>query len=333
MNVPGVAVEKKVGVVGCKDTTLDFMAALARAGLRFDHCITIGPDKGEEQQVAGYCDLRPHLERIGTPCTLVERYSLKSDRDRDRCLALGLDAVFVIGWQRLIPEWFLERLRIGAFGMHGASKPLPFGRGRSPLNWSLIQGRQLFFTHLFQYLPGVDDGPVIDVQVFDITPYDTCLTLHHKNTLAMIRLCERHLAPLLNGTAVKHRQQGTARSQYPKRTPEDGLIYWEDCSNDIYNLLRAVTRPFAGAFGFLDDDPSRKLTIWRAVPFDTHITWPSAAAGEIVHVFVDGTFVVKTGDTSIFVQEYEGPPVGESHIGHRIGNLGTPRKIWENLPI
>ena len=58
--------------------------------------------------------------------------------------SLNIDIIFCMGWQRLIPEWLLNDLSVGAFGMHGSNKPLPHGRGRSPLNWSLIQDKNMF---------------------------------------------------------------------------------------------------------------------------------------------------------------------------------------------
>ena len=47
--------------------------------------------------------------------------------------------------KRLIPIDILEQFSVGAFGMHGSSMDLPLGRGRSPLNWSLIEGRKFFY--------------------------------------------------------------------------------------------------------------------------------------------------------------------------------------------
>jgi methionyl-tRNA formyltransferase len=240
--------------------------------------------------------------------------------------------LLVIGWQRLIPNWFLESLSIGAFGMHGSSRPLPYGRGRSPMNWSLIQNKDRFYTHLFRYRPGVDDGDIVAVQIFDITPHDTCLTLHHKNTLSMIRLAGEALPSLLAGTATFTPQPPEVPTYYPKRTEEDGLIYWTDTSLEIYNLIRGVTDPFPGAFSYLDNDPGARMRIWRAIPFDTRLTWPESAPGEIVAVFVGGEFVVKTGDSTLLVQHYDGGPLTHADIGRRLGDLGTPRKVWENLP-
>jgi len=293
---------KKICVAGCKHTTKDLIIGLEKNGFYIDHCITISPMKGKEQKVAGYYDLYYFLSLKGINFTVVEKYNLMDNIDRKLIEQLGIDILLVMGWQRLIPDWFLNILPLGAFGMHGSSKPLPHGRGRSPINWSLIENRDVFYTHLFQYLPGVDDGPIIGVQKFDINSFDTCLTLHHKNMLSMIKLCSKYLPSIMDGTVVKTPQLKEGVTYYPKRTAEDGLIDWRKTTLEIYNLIRAVTHPFPGAFTYFN---GVKNIIWRAIPFDTQLDWPDAKPGDVVERFYDGTFVVKTSDSSIWVQEYE----------------------------
>jgi hypothetical protein len=72
--------------------------------------------------------------------------------------------------------------------------------------------------------------------------------------------------------------------------------------------------------------------VWRAIPFDSRLHWPKAAVGEIVEVFFDGTFVVRTGDSSLLVQEAEGHAFEANDIGRKFGTRGIPRKVWESLP-
>ncbi len=332
MRHPERALDKRVAVLGCKHTTLELILGLKREGFAIDHCITISPEKGAQQEVAGYQDLRPFLESHRIPFSVAHRYSLKGKRDQAQLLALELDLLLVMGWQRLIPDWWLQGLSVGAFGMHGSSRPLPHGRGRSPMNWSLIQGKDRFYTHLFQYQPGVDDGPIIGVQRFDISAHDDCLTLHHKNTLAMIRLACRHLPALMDGSASRQPQPEGSASYYPRRRPEDGQLFWKEPSEALYNLVRAVTRPFPGAFSFLDDDPQQRVMIWRAIPFDQQLLWPEAQPGEILHVFLDGSFLVRSGDSSLLIQESEGHRFSQQDIGRRFGPAGALIKIWEGLP-
>jgi len=171
---------KRIAVLGCKHTTKELILGLLRNGITVEHCVTISPETGAEQKVAGYEDLTLFLDEEKISYTVVSSYSLKDPQEQETLLSLHLDLLLVMGWQRLIPEWWLNTLSIGAFGMHRSSAPLPHGRGRSPMNWSLIQGKTQFYTHLFKYQVGVDDGPIVGKQLFDITPYDTCLTLHFK---------------------------------------------------------------------------------------------------------------------------------------------------------
>lgn len=333
MKHPTLPIEKKVAVVGCKHTTLELIDGLRRAGLNPDRLITISPEQGAKHDVAGYEDLVEPARARGLDVYSAKYYSLKSDEDREALLPMGLDLLLVMGWQRLIPDWFLESLNIGAFGMHGSSKHLPWGRGRSPMNWSLIQNKTAFFTHLFRYKPGVDDGDVVGYQAFDITEHDTALTLHYKNTVSMIKLAGAMVPRLMEGGVSFESQREEGATYYPKRSPEDGLIFWEDATLDVYNLIRAVTRPFAGAFTFLDDDPGARITIWRAIPFDGQIRYDDAAPGEIVEVFAEGHFVVKTGTTTLLVLESEGVLPSGADIGRRLGTAGSARKLFTEFPI
>jgi len=148
----------------------------------------------------------------------------------------------------------------------------------------------------------------------------------------MIGLLEKALPSLLDGTAQLTPQPTEGATYYPKRSAEDGLIYWSDSTLQIHNLIRAVTNPFPGAFTYLDNDPEKKVCIWQAIPFDTRLSWPNAVPGEVVAVFGEGDFVVRTGDSSLLVQRFEGAHFTHSDVGRKFGDLGTPRKVWQDLP-
>lgn len=295
----------KIAVFGCKNTTLELIKRLHRKEIIIQYCITISPEKASDQKVAGYLDLKPFLKELNIPFYTVNKYNLQSEKDEIFLKSLNLDIILCIGWQRLIPEWLLNNLNIGAFGMHGSNKPLPHGRGRSPMNWSLIQNKEVFYTHLFQYLPGVDDGPIIDCIKFDINKWDDCNTLHYKNTIAMTKLCLKCLPELLTKSAKTTTQYKIEPSYFPKRTMDDGIIFWTDSIIDIYNLIRAVTKPFPGAFCFVNNEEKNKMIIWNAIPFDTRLEWSETCFGEVLEVFNDGLFLVQAGDGVILVKEYE----------------------------
>ena len=323
---------KRLAVAGCKHTTLDLVRALRRTGYRIDHCLTLTPEQKERHQVSGYMDLRPHLEGMGIPYTIAPTYGLNTPEDRRALEPIVIDLMAVVGWQRLIPAWLLERIPLGAYGMHGSSRPLPHGRGRSPMNWSIITGRDRFYTHLIRYTPGVDEGPIVGQVMFQITPEDTALTCHKKNQVAMVRLLCEHLPALLRGEAKPTPQPSQGASYWPKRSPEDGLIDWAGSAEAICRLVRGTAWPFPGAFSFLDDDPAHKVILWRAQPFDAWLTYPQAAPGEIVEVFFDGTWVARCRDASVLVTESEEHSFTEEDLGRRLGCAGMPIKQWTGLP-
>ena len=179
---------------------------------------------------------------------VAERYDLASESDASYFTSANFSAGFCIGWQRLIPELILAQLPYGVYGMHGSSRDLPFGRGRSPMNWSLIEGRHHFITNLFKYTPGVDDGPIVDTKCFSINSSDTAETLHYKNTLAMASLVQKNIKKILSGAlSVRHQKQGVP-TFYPKRNLDDGLIDWHDDVNSIDRLVRVLRNHFMVLF-------------------------------------------------------------------------------------
>ena len=74
-----------------------------------------------------------------------------------------------------------------------------------------------------------------------------------------------------------------------------------DNTQDIYNLIRGVTKPFPGAFLFKDNS---KLTIWEAVPFDKILDFSEYNIGEIIQVTND-EFILKLKDGTLLVKEFE----------------------------
>ncbi|MCA9097843.1 MAG: hypothetical protein KDA36_05640, partial [Planctomycetaceae bacterium] len=105
----------RIAFAGSKTTTLECMEAFLRDGFKIDLLVTLTPEQGEKNEVAGYMDLRPFATQRGIPVYHPRTYSLKNADDERELLALGVDCLLVIGWQRLIPEWWLNGLSIGAF--------------------------------------------------------------------------------------------------------------------------------------------------------------------------------------------------------------------------
>lgn len=256
--------------------------ALLESRLPVAHIVALTPEQAERYGISGYFDFRPWADEFDIPVYIPDKYVLTSERDQAFFADHRFDVLVQGGWQRLFPASILSTLKIGALGAHGSADRLPKGRGRSPLNWSLIEGRKRFVLQLFVMTDGADDGVILDEEWFDITPFDDIRTLYYKIGIVSRTMHLRTLPGLLAGTVVSRPQIGSPE-YYPKRTAADGLVQWEEWDVwRIHDFVRALTRPYAGAFGPLQ---GRQTRIWKAQVFDTRISYRDAAYGEVVETF------------------------------------------------
>ncbi len=318
-----------IAVFGCKATTLFLLENLSIPH-KIRHLITIGPEAGQKHDVADYLDLKEIVESKGIKVYQAKYYSLKNAADQEYLNAQKIDLAFVVGWQRLVPPEVLSGLSIGAFGMHGSSMNLPLGRGRSPMNWSIIEGRQVFYTNLFRYDPGVDSGDVVDTFKFQITHRDTAETMHFKNTLAMKYLIERNIDGLVrNDFKLTKQDDSITPTYYPKRTPDDGLIDWAQDVSVVERFVRAVTRPFGGAFTFFEN---KKIAIWDAQVFDLNdFGYENQPAGSVVAVFESGKFLVKCFGGLLLANAYDADFTVQK--GMCFDNGGLSVKYFDRNPL
>ena len=292
---------KKIVLVGCLEEGWDLFQSLSKNGVNFDHIVTVHPSDKEKHAISGYKDFSDIAEKYNIPIYHVRSYSLKDQADIDFFREHKFDLLIQGGWQRLFPEAVLDTLSIGAIGVHGSSDFLPKGRGRSPMNWSLIEDKKRFIMHLFLIKPGIDDGDVFDYEFFDINEFDTIKTLYYKKTILTKRMILRNIPKLLSGDIKTTPQEGIP-SYYPKRTPDDGLIDWEEMDvRYIYNFVRAQTKPYPGAFGTID---GKKYKIWGSKVFDTRISYPDHKYGACVEKF-ENDMVINCRGGLLLVDDYE----------------------------
>ena len=274
--------------------------------------VTISPKVAADNQVAGYEDLTNSSSLFKT-IYFAKSYSLKSEDIIEIKKIKNIKLGFCIGWQRLIPSDLLNAFGVGVFGMHGSARDLPFGKGRSPMNWALIEGRKFFHTNLFKYDVGVDNGPILDSKTFSINEADTAETLHYKNTLSMCNLIKSNFQNLVSGNFQTRAQSLVdGESFYPKRSPADGSIDWRDDIYNIERLIRAVAKPFDGAFSIIKQE---KIIIERAAVFYTDIEnhpFKDANFGKILDVFPNHKFLVRCSGGVLLIHKYNGstPSVG-----------------------
>ena len=291
----------KVVVFGVKDTSENIVEFIQNTICPVDLVITISPEVTKKNQVSGYKGLSVLTERYGIPVHEADSYFLTDDKTQRFLSANEFDIGISMGWQRLIPKSVLDCFAYGVYGFHGNCGYLPFGRGRSPLNWSIILGDTRFNLNLFRYDEKADSPNVFATETFSITPHDDIRTAQYKNLICSKNLIRRLLAAYEEGDIRVRTDSRDFDSWYEKRTAADGRIDFHERTRNIYNLIRGVAAPFPGAFAMCGGE---RVTIWRAQPFDEMIDFSAYAPGEVIDVF-DGKPVVRTVDGSLLIDSYE----------------------------
>jgi len=293
--------DKKIVVCGCTDFGYEIVDFLLMNGVNISHLVSLSPEQAIQYKVSGYKSFELLSTKYGIPIYYPKLYSMK-ETDYDFFEKEKFDLLLVCGWQRLIPDKILETIKICGIGSHGSSELLPKGRGRSPVNWSIIEGKKQFILQLFILTPEIDDGDIVYHETFDINEWDTCKTIYYKTSIVMKRSLLKLIPNILSNNFSRTPQSGEP-SFYPKRTPDDGLIDWNKPLEEIHNFVKALAKPYPGAFSFID---KQKIMVWEAQPFDRKITFSDAKFGEIVEKFSTGDFVVKCNDGTLLITDYEG---------------------------
>ncbi|MCR5179555.1 MAG: hypothetical protein K6C95_11315 [Lachnospiraceae bacterium] len=315
----------KVVVFGVKDTSEVTIDHIRDNLCPVDLLVTIDPSVTMKNHIAGYKGLAGTTDRYGIPVFAAMSYSLRDELSEKFFSKNTFDIGIVVGWQRLIPKHVLGAFRIGVFGFHGNAGYLPFGRGRSPLNWSIILGDTRFHLNLFRYDEFADSPNIFATELFSINAHDDIRTAQYKNMICTNRLIDRLLTKYLNGEEIVINSDSMDfDSWFDKRTAADGRIDWHARTRDIYNLIRGVAAPFPGAFCTAADgnwredlreylagstdapepDRLKRVMIWQAQPFDEIIDFSAYAPGEIISIF-DNRPIVRTVDGSLLIDRYE----------------------------
>ncbi|WP_278549199.1 formyltransferase [Cloacibacillus evryensis] len=175
--------------------------------------------------------------------------------------SLAPELVLSFYYRALIPKAVLDAPRLGAYNLHGAL--LPKYRGRACVNWAVLNGERETGATLHVMTERADRGDIVDRQAVPIEFTDTAYDVFMKVAEAARQIVARRLPELEAGSAPRRPQDESAATCFGRRRPEDGKIDWSKSAEEIYNLIRAVTHPFPGAFTEL---AGKKYYIWKARP-------------------------------------------------------------------
>lgn len=170
-----------------------------------------------------------------------------------------IDWLFIIGWSQIARRELLNAPALGCVGMHPTL--LPQGRGRAAVPWAILKGLERTGVTMFKLDEGVDTGDIIGQEIIELEPDITAAELYERVDRAHMGLIARYWEPLTSGTVCLRPQNEAEATVWPGRRPEDGEITGDMTMLEADRMVRAVTRPYPGAF-YREGD--RTLRIWSA---------------------------------------------------------------------
>jgi methionyl-tRNA formyltransferase len=251
-----------------------------------------------------FVDLMPTCVVNSIPCLHVN--DINSEESIEWINELNPDVIFCFGWSSLLQEKILNITPMGVLGYHPAK--LPENRGRHPLIWAIALGLEKSASTFFFMDKGADAGDILSQVDFDIYYQDDAQSVYKKVTGMALKQIEEFIPKLQNGKYTRIKQNNKDSNIWRKRNKADGLIDFRMNSRSIYNLTRALTKPYIGAHINYKEE---NFSVWRVKEIDN--SKKNIEPGMVLKTN-NKTFVVKSYNGAVEVLEHNFkmlPKVGE----------------------
>ncbi len=211
---------------------------------------------------------------------------------------LAPDLVLIATFNKIIPE---ATLKLSKFvNIHHGK--LPRQRGRANVNWAIINGEPSVSVSVHEAVPELDAGDILRQIHFDIEADDDIASLYGKINQSLTEELPDLLVEYLSGDLTLQPQDHSRASYYCTRLPRDGMIDWRWPRQRIKDLVRALRKPFPGAFTYLGDE---KLIVWDVGDPPRERYFEGIVPGRVVGIHKGMGVEVLTGDGPLLLTQVE----------------------------
>jgi methionyl-tRNA formyltransferase len=204
--------------------------------------------------------------------------------------ALAPDAIIVVGYGRIIPQWMIGLPRFGNLNLHASL--LPRYRGAAPIQWAIAEGEQVTGVTIMRIDAGLDTGDILTQRDLPIAPDDTAETLAPKLATLGATLMVETLRDLAEDKIHPIPQDHSRATLAPILTKDDGRIDFHRTATQIRNRLRGF-QPWPGAFTAFR---GKNLHIWSAQVVPSEPVPENLSPGELA--VVDSLLLVGCGEST-----------------------------------
>ena len=197
----------------------------------------------------------------------------------------------------------MDIFRHGVLNAHAGD--LPRYRGNACPNWAILAGEPYCGLCIHQMVPELDAGPVVlrdRLPLSDNTYIGDVYSWLADRIPAMLAEAVDQLADGLVDAVPQPLDPALSMRCYPRKA-EDSLIDWNWSSDAVLRMIRASSKPFAGAFTYLEG--REKVIVWRAAQ-EVHSGDFLAVPGQVCFN-LEGDPVIACGSGMLRLTEIEAP--------------------------
>jgi methionyl-tRNA formyltransferase len=236
------------------------LEALVHAGFSVRLVVT-QPDKPSGRGLApAFSPVKQSALQVHLPITQPEKIKT-NDEFRDQLKSLAPDAIIVVGYGRILPQWMIDLPPLGNINLHASL--LPKYRGAAPIQWAIARGESVTGVTTMRIDAGLDTGDILLQEDSSILPDDTAETLAPKLAAIGAQLIIETLRGLQSGNIHPRLQDSFQATLAPILTKEDGRIDFHHSALEICNRLRGF-QPWPGAFTMFHGKNLRILSVQPA---------------------------------------------------------------------
>jgi methionyl-tRNA formyltransferase len=191
--------------------------------------------------------------------SFIQPEKIRNSEDfREQLATIHPDAIIVVGYGRIIPQWMIDLPRLGNLNVHASL--LPKYRGAAPIQWAIASGETVTGVTTMRIDAGLDTGDILLQKELPISPQDTAETLAPPLASLGAGLLVDTLRRLQEGSITPLPQENARATLAPILKKEDGRVDFSRSAYEICNRLRGF-QPWPGAFTSFR---GKNLNVWSA---------------------------------------------------------------------
>ncbi|MBI3248001.1 MAG: methionyl-tRNA formyltransferase [Deltaproteobacteria bacterium] len=163
--------------------------------------------------------------------------TLKTPEVLEQFTALQADLAILAFVTQIVPPPVFTAPRFGSICFHPSL--LPKYRGRSAINWALINGEKTTGISLFWVDQGIDTGPLLLTKEVEVDPDETTGTIYFNKLFPVgIEAIAEAVELIKAGNPPRIVQDESLANYDPPCGDEHARIEWTKPAQTVYNLIR-----------------------------------------------------------------------------------------------